>query len=322
MTEVFDHDEQHQPVLVDEVLEGLSICSDGIYIDCTFGRGGHSRAMLKRLGDQGRVIAIDRDPVAIKAGMVLASDDRRFTIEQGPFSMLREIAVKHSLIGKVDGILFDLGVSSPQLDVAARGFSFMREGPLDMRMDPASGVSAGEWLATASEQEMSEVFKRYGEERYARRIARAIVTARKITHIETTRQLAEIVRSASPRQKPGEKTIHPATRVFQAIRIFINDELDEVKKVLDQVLEILSPGGRLAVISFHSLEDRIVKRFMKKAALGDDFPPGMPVPAAMLNPTLKIIGRMIRASDEEIASNPRARSAVLRIAEKLSGGGV
>lgn len=321
VTGVISHGERHQSVLLEEVLQGLMIRDDGIYIDCTFGRGGHSRAMLQRLGDHGRVIAIDRDPEAIKAGMLLASEDRRFTIEQGPFSMLKEIAGQHSLIGKVNGVLFDLGVSSPQLDNATRGFSFMREGPLDMRMDPASGISAADWLATASEQEMSDVFKRYGEERFARRIARAIAAARNITPIETTRQLAEIVRSASPRQRPGEKAIHPATRVFQAIRIYINDELGEVKKALDQVLEVLVPGGRLAVISFHSLEDRIVKRFMKKAAQGDDFPLGMPVPVAMLNPTLKIIGRKIRASDKEIASNPRARSAVLRVAEKITGAG-
>ena len=316
--ETTNDEQQHKPVLLEEVLEALSIVDDGIYIDCTFGRGGHSRAMLKRLGNQGRLIAIDRDPQAIQEGKALESEDKRFTIEQGAFSALQEVADRQGVTGKVNGILFDLGVSSPQLDDADRGFSFMREGPLDMRMDPDHAQSAADWLAKATDREMVKVFSEYGEERFSKRIARAIVATREETPIETTKQLADLIREVTPNQnKPGKKNIHPATRVFQAIRIFINDELGEVKRVLDQVLDTLAPGGRLVVISFHSLEDRIVKRFMKKAAVGDDFPPSLPIPASMLNPTMKIIGKVIRASDEEVSGNPRSRSAVLRVAEKV-----
>ena len=316
--EAINDEQQHKPVLLEEVLEALSIVDDGIYIDCTFGRGGHSRAMLKRLGNQGRLIAIDRDPQAIQEGKALESEDKRFTIEQGAFSALQEVADRQGVTGKVNGILFDLGVSSPQLDDADRGFSFMREGPLDMRMDPDHAQSAADWLAKATDREMVKVFSEYGEERFSKRIARAIVATREETPIETTKQLADLIREVTPNQnKPGKKNIHPATRVFQAIRIFINDELGEVKRVLDQVLDTLVPGGRLVVISFHSLEDRIVKRFMKKAAVGDDFPAGLPIPASMLNPTMKIIGKVIRASDEEVSGNPRSRSAVLRVAEKV-----
>ncbi len=316
---VVKNGQQHKPVLLAEVLEALSIIENGIYIDCTFGRGGHTRAMLEQLGDQGRLIAIDRDPEAIRTARVLESEDKRFSIEQGPFSILKEVADRHGVTGQVNGILFDLGVSSPQIDEAERGFSFMREGPLDMRMDPDQGISAAEWLASAGEREMVEVFSKYGEERYAKRIARAITETREESPIETTTQLARLVIEVIPGQnKPGQKTIHPATKVFQAIRIFINRELDEIREALDQALEVLSPGGRLAVISFHSLEDRIVKRFMKKAASGDPFPANLPVPVSMLEPKLKVIGKMIRASEEEIAVNPRARSAVLRVAERVA----
>ena len=312
-------EQQHKPVLLDEVLEALSTVDDGIYIDCTFGRGGHSRAMLKFLGHQGRIIAIDRDPQAIQEGKALASEDKRFTIEKGAFSILEEVVDRLGVTGKVNGILFDLGVSSPQLNDAERGFSFMRDGPLDMRMDPDHAHSAADWLATATRREIVQVFSEYGEERFSKRIARAIVATREEAPIETTKQLADLIYEVTPPQgkKPGEKTIHPATRVFQAIRIMVNDELGELKKVLDQVLRVLAPGGRLAVISFHSLEDRIVKRFMKRAAVGDNFPRELPIPASMLDPTLKIIGKMIRATDEEILRNPRSRSAVLRVAEKV-----
>ena len=316
--EVKNDEQQHKPVLLEEVLEALSIVEDGIYIDCTFGRGGHTRAMLEQLGDQGRLIAIDRDPEAIKVGRALESEDPRFSIEQEAFSALKTIADQKGITGKVNGILFDLGVSSPQLDDADRGFSFMREGPLDMRMDPDQSISAADWLATATDREMVRVFSEYGEERFSRRIARAIIATRGETPIKTTKQLAELIREVTPdMSKPGQKSIHPATRVFQAIRIFINDELGEIKTVLDQALEILAPGGRLAVISFHSLEDRIVKRFMKKAAAGDDYPRELPIPASMMNPTMKIIGKMIKAGKEELAENPRSRSATLRVAEKV-----
>ncbi len=313
-----DKEQQHKPVLLDEVLEALSIVEDGIYFDCTFGRGGHSKSILKKLGKQGKLIAIDRDPFAIQAGNILAIEDKRFSIEQGAFSILEQIADQKGVTGKVNGILFDLGVSSPQLDDAERGFSFMREGPLDMRMDPENSISAADWIATATDREMVQVFSEYGEERFSKRIARAIVARRDEAPIVTTRQLASLIKAVTPNQsKPGQKAIHPATRVFQAIRIFINDELGEVKKVLDQALSILAPGGRLVVISFHSLEDRIVKRFMKKAAAGDTYPKDLPIPVSMLNPDMKLVGKMIRASVAEVDRNPRSRSAVLRIAERM-----
>ncbi|MFK8067636.1 MAG: 16S rRNA (cytosine(1402)-N(4))-methyltransferase RsmH [Gammaproteobacteria bacterium] len=310
--------QQHKPVLLDEVLEALSIVEDGIYIDCTFGRGGHSKAMLNSLGKEGKVIGIDRDPSAIEAGNTLASEDKRFSIEQGAFSKLQQIADQKGVTGKVSGILFDLGVSSPQLDNAERGFSFMRDGPLDMRMDPEHSSSAADWIAKATDREMVKVFSEYGEERFSKRIARAIVARRDEEPVVTTKQLADLIKEVTPNQsKPGQKAIHPATRVFQAIRIFINDELGEVKNVLDQAMNILAPGGRLAVISFHSLEDRIVKRFMKKAAAGDNYPKDLPIPTSMLNPDMKLIGKMIKASADEIERNPRSRSAVLRVAERM-----
>lgn len=311
--------EQHKPVLLDEVLEALMKNDEGVYIDCTFGRGGHTRAMLAQLGTASRVIGIDRDPDAIRAAQALAQKDNRFSIVHGAFSILQDVAEQHGVLGQVDGVLFDLGVSSPQLDEAQRGFSFMREGPLDMRMNPQAGQSASEWLAIAGIDEMADIFKRYGEERYAKRIARAIEAARVESPITTTTQLAAIVKDASPTKKyrPGVRVIHPATQVFQAIRIFINDELGEVERTLEQALTVLKPGGRMAVISFHSLEDRIVKRFMKKAAQGDDYPIDMPVTVDMLNPEVKLIGGVKKAKQVELAQNPRSRSAVLRVAEKL-----
>lgn len=311
--------EQHKPVLMDEVLEALIVGEEGIFIDCTFGRGGHTRAMLQRLGTASQVIGIDRDPEAVAVAQTLAAAEPRFAIEQGAFSILKRVAEERDLLGKVDGILFDLGVSSPQLDDAERGFSFMRNGPLDMRMNPSAGISAADWIATASIDEMADIFKRFGEERHAKRIARAIELARSEAPITTTSQLADIVKEAVPKKpnRPGTRSIHPATQVFQAIRIHINDELGEITRVLQDVLSVLKPGGRLAVISFHSLEDRIVKRFMKKAAQGDDFPVDMPVTVDMLNPTLKLIGGAQKAQLHEIDGNPRARSAVLRVAEKL-----
>ncbi len=305
----------HRPVLLREVIEGLNLRSDGVYVDGTFGRGGHARAILQRLGPEGRLIAFDKDPDAVEAGKKLVAEDARFAIERGSFAMLEQQVANRNLARKVDGILLDLGVSSPQLDEPVRGFSFTREGPLDMRMDPDSGISAADWLANASEQDIAAVLKTFGEERHARRIARAIVTARTQAPIRTTGRLAEIVAHANPSHEKGK---HPATRTFQAIRIFINRELEDLEACLPQAVNVLAPGGRLVVISFHSLEDRIVKRFMREQARGDVFPPGVPVTQDQLHPTLRLVGKAVYSSDEEVAANPRARSAVMRIAERLT----
>lgn len=311
-----DKQNSHQPVLLTEVLENLAIKPDGIYIDATLGRGGHARAILQQLGPQGKLLAIDRDPAAIAyARNDPALQDPRVLLLQGPFSMLKYLVTRQGGQQPIDGILLDLGVSSPQLDEAVRGFSFIKEGPLDMRMDPTSGVSAAEWIGTAEETDIAAVLKEYGEERFARRIAAAIVRERQETPITTTTQLAEIVKQANPR---WEFRIHPATRSFQAVRIFINSELDELKSVLDQCLELLGIGGRLVVISFHSLEDRIVKRFMQKHIKGDDFPVDLPIKQAALNPKLRRVSGIIKPSAAEIAVNPRARSAILRVAEKIA----
>lgn len=292
----------------------LNLKPEGVYVDATFGRGGHSAAILQRLGPQGRLLAIDKDLHAIAVANERFSDEPRFSIFHGSFAEIGRAVDAAGLHGRVDGILLDLGVSSPQLDDASRGFSFMREGPLDMRMDTTRGVSAAQWLAQASEGEIAKVLKELGEEKFARRIARAIVTARQESPIETTKQLAALIAAANPR---WEQDKHPATRSFQAIRIFINHELDDLRECLDQVVEILAAGGRLAVISFHSLEDRIVKRFMRDEARGDDFPVDLPVTVDQLQPTLKVVGRAVRPTPEEVDANPRARSAVLRVAEKV-----
>ena len=304
----------HQPVLLAEVLTGLSIKPDGIYVDGTFGRGGHAGAILAVLGPEGRLLAMDRDPEAIRSAEQQFGDDPRFEIEQGAFTMLSNMIAQRRLQGRVNGLLLDLGVSSPQLDDASRGFSFSEDGPLDMRMDPASGTSAAKWLETASESEISRVLKTYGEERFSRRIARSIVATRHEAPLQTTRQLAELVAAAVPVR---EKNKHPATRSFQAIRIFINSELDEITAVLDQVIEVLAPQGRLAVISFHSLEDRIVKRFIRDEYRGEQAPPELPLAGMDYVPRLKPLGKAIRASEAEVHDNPRARSAVLRVAERL-----
>jgi 16S rRNA (cytosine1402-N4)-methyltransferase len=305
---------EHLPVLFDEALESLSINPAGLYIDGTFGRGGHSGAILQSLGPDGRLLAIDKDPDAIACAALRFGEDARFFIEQGSFAMLGEFARKHGIEGRVDGILLDLGVSSPQLDVAERGFSFIKDGPLDMRMDNASGRSAAQWLAVAEADEIATVLKEYGEERHAKRIARAIVAARNEAPIDTTARLADIVSRANPSWEKGK---HPATRAFQAIRIHINRELDDLHDCLRQSLDVLAPGGRLAVISFHSLEDRIVKRFMRDAERGEKFPAGLPVTQAQLQSKLKRIGKAIRPSVSEVEVNPRARSSVLRVAERL-----
>lgn len=305
---------QHRPVLFDEVLEALNIRPDGIYLDGTFGRGGHSAAILERLSENGRLLAMDKDPQAIEVAQQRFSGDARFSIVRGSYTMLGQEVEQRGWKGKVDGILLDLGVSSPQLDDASRGFSFRHDGPLDMRMDPDSGISAAEWLNSAKAEEIARVLKEYGEERFAKRIAAAIVREREQQPIATTARLAKIVADANPK---WEKDKNPATRSFQAIRIFINAELEELEQVLAQSVEVLAPGGRLAVISFHSLEDRRVKRFIRDEARGGDFPPDLPVTDSQMNRRLRAIGRDIRAGQRELAENPRSRSAVLRVAERL-----
>ena len=307
-------DAAHVPVLAQEAVAALAIRSDGVYVDATFGRGGHSRLILDRLGPQGRLIALDRDPDAIRAGEAL--QDKRLTLVRSAFSRLGGVLGELG-VTQVDGILLDIGVSSPQLDDATRGFSFRFDAPLDMRMDPESGLSAADWLASAAEGEISEVIRTYGEERFAKSIARALVAAREKEAIRSTGQLANLIAAAVKRREPGQ---HPATRSFQAIRIYINRELEELSDVLPQCVNALQPGGRLAVISFHSLEDRIVKRFMRDEAMGEQAPARLPIRADMLKPgRLKLIGRAQHASDSEVADNPRARSAVLRVAERVGG---
>lgn len=305
----------HITVLLHEAVGGLAIRPDGIYIDGTFGRGGHSRLILSQLGPQGRLIAIDRDPQAIAEAATI--DDPRFQIVHGPFSNVQQYVEELGLTGKIDGFLLDLGVSSPQLDDAERGFSFMRDGPLDMRMDPSSGFSAAEWLQKAEAEDIAWVLKTFGEERFAKRIARAIVERNQNEPMTRTRELAELVAAASPVK---EKHKHPATRTFQAIRIYINSELEEIERALDASLTILAPGGRLSVISFHSLEDRIVKRFIRRQSKGPEIPDGLPLTEAQLAGGKKMltIGKAIKPSDEEIEQNARSRSSVLRVAERMA----
>lgn len=301
----------HVPVLAREAIDALAIKPDGVYVDGTFGRGGHSRLILKQLSPAGKLVAMDRDPAAIEAGGQI--DDPRLSLVRAPFSRMDE-TLDRLATGKVDGILLDIGVSSPQLDEAERGFSFRMDGPLDMRMDPESGLSAAEWIAHAEENEMVEVIKRYGEERFARQIAHAIVAARTASPIRTTGELAQIVANAVRKREPGQ---HPATRTFQAIRIYLNRELEELEAVLPVCVRRLKPGGRLAVISFHSLEDRIVKRFMRDEERGPELPRGLPVREADIAPgRLRRVGKAIHAAESEVETNPRARSAMLRVAER------
>jgi len=300
--------------MLSEVLVGLDLKPDGIYVDGTFGRGGHAAAILQGLGPLGRLYAVDKDPQALQAARDRFAHDARFTIERGTFAMLEGLARSQEITGRVNGILLDLGVSSPQLDDPSRGFSFLNDGPLDMRMDPDAGLSAASWLASVSERELADVLKTYGEERFAKRIARAILAARQLTPITTTAQLADIVSKANP---AWEKHKHPATRAFQAIRIFINRELDDLRSVLEQSLAVLAPGGRLVVISFHSLEDRIVKRFMRDHARGPAQVNDLPLLDTGFTPSLRIIGKAQQAGADEVESNTRARSAVLRVAERL-----
>jgi len=306
----------HLPVMPDDVLSGLAIRQNGIYIDCTFGRGGHSRIILEALGADGRLLALDKDASAVTSSAAAAlQEDARFEIEQASFAYLEDIVRRHGWLGEVAGVLMDLGVSSPQLDQPERGFSFLKDGALDMRMDVNQGITAAQWLADVAEQELAFVLKQYGEERFARRIARAVVEQRAIEPIATTRQLAELVEQAVPVR---EKKRHPATRCFQAIRIVINQELDDLKMALEQAVTALKPAGRLVVIAFHSLEDRIVKRFLRDEAQGGRFPRGLPVPIDAYRPRLKLTGKAQRAGAREVAVNVRARSAILRVAERLA----
>ncbi len=311
---------EHITVLLHEAVNGLALKENGIYIDGTFGRGGHSRLILSKLSPNGRLIGVDRDPRAIAEAQKI--QDSRFQIEHNSFSHIPEICEKLNLVGKIDGILLDLGVSSPQLDEAERGFSFMKDGPLDMRMDTTQGLSAEEWLKQVSVEDLTWILKNFGEERFAKRIATAIVDYNKSAakngteFLSRTSQLAELISQAVPFK---DKHKHPATRSFQAIRIFINSELDELESVLNSALDMLAPEGRLSIISFHSLEDRMVKHFMKKQSKGEDIPKGLPLREDQIqrNQKLKVIGKAIQPSEAEIQANPRSRSAVLRVAERI-----
>ncbi len=307
---------RHITVLLDEAVEGLAVRADGCYLDGTFGRGGHSRLILEQLGAAGQLLGFDKDPLAIATGQALAAEDGRFVIVQRSFAELGAELQVRDLAGKVSGVLLDLGVSSPQLDDPERGFSFMHDGPLDMRMDPSRGVSAAEWIASASEDDIARAFKEYGEERFAKRMARAVVLRRTEQPFTRTADLAQVLTVANPAWEKGK---NPATRAFQGLRIQINNELGDLERGLDAAMDALEVGGRLSVISFHSLEDRIVKQFMRRHVKGeaDNLPRDLPVRIVPFVPRLKLIGKPQYASDAELKANPRSRSAVLRIAEKL-----
>ncbi|WP_043309108.1 16S rRNA (cytosine(1402)-N(4))-methyltransferase RsmH [Pseudomonas sp. ML96] len=307
---------RHITVLLDEAVDALALREGGCYLDGTFGRGGHSRLILERLGPDGRLLGFDKDPQAIATGNALAAEDGRFVVVQRSFAELGEEAVARGLVGKIDGLLLDLGVSSPQLDDAERGFSFLNDGPLDMRMNPDAGVSAAQFIATASADEIARVFKEYGEERFAKRMARAVVERREQNPFERTADLAAVLTEANPAWEKGK---NPATRAFQGLRIHVNNELGDLERGLDAALESLAVGGRLVVISFHSLEDRIVKQFMKRQAKGeaDNLPRDLPIIPKAFEPRLKLLGKPQFASEAELKANPRSRSAVMRVAEKL-----
>ena len=304
----------HQTVLLHEAVDALVTLPGGFYVDGTFGRGGHSRYLLQRLNESGRVLGVDKDLAAQAVAQELAESEPRFEFFHGSFAQLPH-QLRGMGIDAVDGILLDLGVSSPQLDQGERGFSFMQDGPLDMRMDTSSGETAAQWLSYADLQDIAGVLKEYGEERFARRIAAAIVSAREESPIDSTGRLARVVSEAHPR---WEKHKHPATRAFQAIRIKVNRELEDLQAFLSVALDLLRVGGRLVVISFHSLEDRLVKRYMRDMARGDSLPRGVPVTEAALNRRMRLVGKAVRASAEEVAGNVRARSAVMRVAEKIN----
>ena len=305
--------QEHETVLLKPAVDQLLTDSSGIYVDGTFGRGGHSREILGRLKSGGQLLGVDKDPRAIESARELAASDARFSVTQCSFAEIAGELKSRNWIGQLDGVLLDLGVSSPQLDEAERGFSFTQDGPLDMRMNPQEGISASEWIMSAAESEIADVLYHFGEERFSRRIAKAIVKARAEQPITRTLQLAEIVKEANP---AWERHKHPATRAFQAIRIHINNELTDVGSLLEQVIGWLRPGGRLVVISFHSLEDRIVKQFIRRHSQGDPIPRGVPVMDTERQVALKKIGKAIKPNNEEVAANPRARSAVMRVAEK------
>ncbi|MBF7072036.1 16S rRNA (cytosine(1402)-N(4))-methyltransferase RsmH [Glaciecola sp. MH2013] len=305
----------HRSVLLQESISGLNIKPDGIYIDATFGRGGHSQHILKQLSENGRLIALDRDDAAIEAAKTF-SDDPRFSIHHVAFSNIKDVVNELDLMGEIDGVLMDIGVSSPQLDDASRGFSFQKDGPLDMRMDRSSGMSAATWLQYADLDEITMVLKTYGEEKFGKRIAHAVIEQRAIKPLETTAEFAALIDKAVPVK---DKYKHPATRSFQGVRIFINGELDQLNAGLEGAVEVLKPGGRLAVISFHSLEDRVVKRFIRSQSKGKDVPHNMPITQQEIDAdkVLKAIGKAIKPSREEVSENVRSRSSVLRVAEKL-----
>ena len=305
---------EHKAVIDIATVDGWFTDPDGIYIDGTFGRGGHSRLLLERLSSKGQLLVVDRDPEAIVVAKQLAKEFKQVCVAQSDFAQMQQLVIERQWQGKVTGILLDLGVSSPQLDSAERGFSFMRDGELDMRMDPNSGQSAAQWLAVAEVDEIRDVLRQYGEEKFATRIARAIVETRAETPITTTHQFATLIDNAMPFVEKGK---HPATRSFQAVRIHVNQELQQLKRFLDDSVEMLSHGGRLAIISFHSLEDRIVKRFIRDQVNGDRLPASVPVRDDALNRRMKMIVKAGKASDEEVKDNPRARSAILRVAERL-----
>ena len=307
---------RHITVLLDEAVEGLAVRANGCYLDGTFGRGGHSRLILEKLGPDGRLLGFDKDPLAIATGNALAAEDGRFVVVQRSFAELGAELAQRALGGQVSGILLDLGVSSPQLDDAERGFSFMNDGPLDMRMNPDAGVSVADFIASAAEEEIARVFKEYGEERFAKRMARAVVLRRAEQPFTRTADLAQVLTVANPAWEKGK---NPATRAFQGLRIYINNELGDLESGLEAALENLEVGGRLVVISFHSLEDRIVKLFMRKHAKGemDKLPRDLPIIPKAFEPRLKLIGKPVFASEAELAANPRSRSAVMRIAEKV-----
>ena len=306
---------QHITVLLHEAVDALVSNPDGFYVDGTFGRGGHSALVLEHLSSKGQLLGIDKDLAAIATANTRFAQDSRFEIAHGSFAELAELVAARDMVGNVSGVLLDLGVSSPQLDEAERGFSFQNDGPLDMRMDQTRGQSAADWVNTSAEDDIAYVLKDFGEERFAKRMARAIVAERQVRPFSRTKHLAEVIKEANPAWEKGK---HPATRAFQAIRIYVNNELTDLDAVLEQALHVLAIGGRLVVISFHSLEDRIVKRFIRRQELGDPVPRGLPIRDEQLNKRMRSCGKAIKAGDNEVDANVRSRSAIMRVAEKIS----
>ena len=306
---------QHETVLLQQAVDALAIRADGLYVDGTYGRGGHSALILGQLNAQGQLVVTDKDPVAIAHAQQRAAQDARLHVWHGSFCEFPQALAHYQLNPKMDGLLLDLGVSSPQLDDAERGFSFMRDGPLDMRMNPTAGLSAAEWLMQASEADIADVLWRYGEEKFSRQIARKIVATRGQTPLRTTLQLADLIAEVVRKREPGK---HPATRSFQAIRIKVNRELEDVEQCLQQAVACLAPGGRLVVISFHSLEDRIVKHYLREVSTPPPLPKGLPIMQQAVQPPMRLVGKAVRANDDEVAANVRSRSAIMRIAERVT----